>query len=245
MQGRRGQLLGPTNGRLGVCLVLALTSCAGATATSHYHYPRQAAHGRTETCPKVRAAPLRDGNVSPDAAKCSYADANGADVTHVAGKVLAEGGPGDPGTGVAEVHVSIHAIRKATFNPDDPGPSLARGVTDAQGNYSLRGMFVAGEYGLVVREPAGKRLSERVVRVSTGQQGSLRGIHIVIPVDPRLKADAAPQPKVRTDPTKFPPPRPPPEATPETAPKPGSDPTSSEPAPATSPLLRPRPPPGT
>ncbi len=59
--------------------------------------------------------PLRDGNVSPDAARCSYADANGAKVTHLAGKVLAEGGPGDPGVGVADVKVAVHAVEGPLF----------------------------------------------------------------------------------------------------------------------------------
>ena len=172
-----------------------LAACStGARANSHYRYPREVTYGRTSTCPDVRLPPLRDGNVSPDAARCSYSDANGAKVTHLAGKVLAEGGPGDPGVGVADVKVAVHAVEGPLFDPASPGKRLGHATTDAQGNYSVRGIFIPGDYALVVNEPTGEPLTFRVVRVEPDATGELRDLHVVIPIDPRLKAEAAEPP---------------------------------------------------
>lgn len=181
-----------------VILGLAL-GCTGARANNHYRYPREVSYGRTSTCPDVRLPPLRDGNVSPDAARCSFADANGARVTHLAGKVLAEGGPGDPGQGVAGVKVTAHALTGVGFDPAAPGKLIAHGSTDAQGNYSLRGVFVPADYALVVHEPTGETITYRVVRVEAEAIGEVKDMHVVIPVDPRLKADAALPPPARLD----------------------------------------------
>lgn len=240
--------------RLGpvAALVLpALVGCTGARANSHYRYPRDAAYGKPSSCPDVRLPPLRDGAVSPDAARCSYADANGARVTHLAGKVLAEGGPGDPGTAVPEVAVTVHAVTGPVFDVTAPGPVIAHTTTDAQGGYSLRGVFVAGDYAIVVREPTGERITERVIRVEPNALGSLKGLHVLVPIDPRLRAEAAEPPPPGADPrlrptpastavTPTPPPSPgatttPPASTPAAQPgKPGK--------PSPDPLLRMRPP---
>ena len=155
-----------------LCLALG---CTGARANSHYRYPRQVAYGRTSTCPDVRLPPLRDGNVSTDAARCSYADANGARVTHLAGKVLAEGGPGDPGVGVSAMKVTVHAVSSPLFDPSAPGPLIAHASTDAQGNYSLRGVFLPAQYAIVAHEPSGETIAYRVVRVEAdGISGRLK-----------------------------------------------------------------------
>ena len=61
---------------VGAVLLCLAVGCTGARANSHYRYPREVGYGRTSTCPDVRMPPLRDGNVSPDAARCSFADAN-------------------------------------------------------------------------------------------------------------------------------------------------------------------------
>ena len=149
--------------------------CTGVRANSHYRYPRQVAYGRTSTCPDVRLPPLRDGNVSTDAARCSYADANGARVTHLAGKVLAEGGPGDPGVGVSAMKVTVHAVSSPLFDPSAPGPLIAHASTDAQGNYSLRGVFLPAQYAIVAHEPSGETIAYRVVRVEAdGISGRLK-----------------------------------------------------------------------
>jgi hypothetical protein len=179
-----------------LCLPLG---CTGARANSHYRYPREAGFGRTSTCPDVRLPPLRDGNVSPDAARCSFADANGARVTHLAGKVLAEGGPGDPGQGVSGVKVTAHVLTGPVFDPAAPGKLIAHASTDAQGNYSLRGVFVPAEYALVVHEPTGETITYRVVRVEGEAIGEVKDLHVLIPVDPRLKAEAAAPPPARPD----------------------------------------------
>ncbi|MBK9753877.1 MAG: hypothetical protein IPO88_10300 [Nannocystis sp.] len=191
--------------RLASLASLALTlllgaACTGARANSHYRYPRDVAYGTPSTCPNVRMPPLRDGNVSTDAARCSYADANGARVTHLAGKVLAEGGPGDPGTGVNSVAVTVHSVAGPVFDPAAPGPVIAHATTDAQGNYSLRGVFVAGDYAVVVREPTGERIADRIVRVEPEAIGSLKNLHVTVPLDPRLKAAAVPPPTPPLDP---------------------------------------------
>ena len=175
-------------------------ACTGARANSHYRYPRDIAFGTPSTCPNSRLPPLRDGNVSPDAARCSYADANGARVTHLAGKVLAEGGPGDPGTGLAAVAVTVHAVAGPVFDPGAPGPVIAHATTDAQGNYSLRGVFTPGDYAVVVRETSGDRIAERIVRVEPEAIGSLKNQHVTVPLDPRLKAAAVPPPTPPQDP---------------------------------------------
>ncbi|HEY0132538.1 MAG TPA: carboxypeptidase-like regulatory domain-containing protein [Nannocystis sp.] len=190
----------PTVWCLAALLTLVTGCSTGARSNGHYRYPREAAYGRPSTCPDVRLPPLRDGGVSPDAARCSYADANGAKVTHLAGKVLAEGGPGDPGTAVPEVAVTIHPVAGPVFDVDAPGPSIAHATTDAQGNYSLRGVFVAGDYAIVVREPTGERITERVVRVEPNAVGSIRDLRVMVPIDPRLRAEAAGLPPASADP---------------------------------------------
>src|SRR5687767_11329968 len=123
-----GPSITPSVGRmprasLFVVLVVAIAGagCTGARANSHYRYPRDVAYGKPSTCPAVRLPPLRDGGVSPDAARCSYADANGARVTHLAGKVVGEAGPGDPGVGVPQVAVTVHAIKGPVFDVNAPG----------------------------------------------------------------------------------------------------------------------------
>jgi hypothetical protein len=174
-------------------LVAALAGCKGVRANSHYRYPREVSYGKPTTCPDVRIPPLRDGGVSTDAARCSYSDFNGSKVTHLAGKVLAEGGPASPGTGIAEVQVTVHAVRGRAFEVDDPGPAIARAVTDAQGNYSVRGVFEPGDFAILVREPTGEPIAQRIVRVAPEAVGSLKGLMVVVPLDPRLEA-AAPAP---------------------------------------------------
>lgn len=171
-----------------LALVIPLVACTGVRPNSHYRYPREIAYGTPSTCPNSRLPPLRDGNVSVDAARCSYADANGARVTHLAGKVLAEGPPGDPGTGIAAVAVTVHAVQGQVFDPAAPGPVIAHATTDAQGNYSARGVFTPGDYAVVVRETAGDRIAERIVRVEPENIGSLKNQHVTVPLDPRLKA---------------------------------------------------------
>ncbi len=192
-------------------LLLGLGACKGVRANSHVRYPREVTYGRTSTCPDVRMPPLRDGNVSTDAARCSYSDFNGSKVTHLAGKVVAEVGPASPGTGVAEVQVTVHRVQGRAFAVEAPGPALARSVTDAQGNYSVRGVFEPGDVAILVSEATGAPLATRIVRVDKSAVGSLKGLMVVIPLDPTIAA-----------------------ATPVVPPKPASD----EPAtpPATSPL---------
>lgn len=188
-----------TVGLLG--LLLGLGACKGVRANSHVRYPREAAYGRTTTCPDVRMAPLRDGNVSTDAARCSYADFNGSKVTHLAGKVLAEVGPASPGTGVAEVQISVHRVGDRAFQVDAPGPALARSITDAQGNYSVRGVFEPGDLAILVSEPTGEPLATRIVRVDKSAGGSLKGLMVVIPLDPTLAAARPADPPPATDTT--------------------------------------------
>jgi hypothetical protein len=226
-------------------LLCLAVGCTGVRANSHYRYPRQVAYGRTSTCPDVRLPPLRDGNVSTDAARCSYADANGARVTHLAGKVLAEGGPGDPGVGVSAMKVTVHAVSSPLFDPSAPGPLIAHASTDAQGNYSLRGVFLPAQYAIVAHEPSGETIAYRVVRVEADAVGAVRDLHVMIPVDPRLKAEAAAPPEPRSDARLRPPP-----VTPGTIPAapaapvtPGTIPaapaTQATPAPSTAPSTTP------
>ena len=184
----------------GLGLLALGPACTGVRANSHYRYPREIAYGTPSTCPNSRLPPLRDGNVSPDAARCSYADANGARVTHLAGKVLAEGGPGDPGTGISAVAVTVHAVKGPVFDPAAPGPVIAHATTDAQGNYSARGVFTPGDYAVVVRETSGDRIAERIVRVEPENIGSLKNQHVTVPLDPRLKAASVAPPAPPLDP---------------------------------------------
>lgn len=234
-----------------ITLAAVLAGCTGARANSHYRYPRDVAYGKPSTCPDVRLPPLRDGNVSPDAARCSYADANGSRVTHLAGKVIGEAGPGDPGVGVPAVAVTVHAVKGPVFDVSAPGPVLAHATTDAQGNYSVRGVFVAGDYAIVVREPTGERISERVIRVEKEAIGSIKDLRVLVPIDPRLKAEAAEPPPPSADPRLQPPvagvkvpanpgPASAPAATTTPAATPAAKPTTGKPAP--DPRLRMRPP---
>lgn len=204
----------PTSVRSRVWLVglVVLAACTGVRANSHVRYPRQVTYGKTTTCPDVRMPPLRDGGVSTDAARCSYADFNGSKVTHLAGKILAEAGPASPGTGVAEVQVTVHRVDGRAFVMAAPGPAIARSMTDAQGNYSVRGVFEPGDVAILVSEPTGEPLAVRVVHVEKTDGGSLKDLRIMIPLDPRLGvADAAPEPAVTPNPANpaTPPARPP------------------------------------
>src|SRR5688572_25731498 len=175
------------------------TACTGVRANSHVRYPREVSYGKTTTCPDVRMAPLRDGNVSTDAARCSYSDFNGSKVTHLAGKVLAEAGPASPGIGLAEVQVTVHRVSGRAFQVAAPGPAIARSVTDAQGNYSVRGVFEPGDLAILVSEPTGEPLAQRIVRVEKNAVGSLKGLMVIVPLDPTLAA-AAPPPAPVADP---------------------------------------------
>jgi len=233
----------PVRVAVGAVLLCLAVGCTGARANSHYRYPREVSYGRASTCPDVRLPPLRDGNVSPDAARCSFADANGARVTHLAGKVLAEGGPGDPGQGVAGVKVTAHALTGPGFDPAAPGKLIAHGSTDAQGNYSLRGVFVPADYALVVHEPTGETITFRVVRVEDTAIGGVKDLHVMIPVDPRLKAEAVEPPPARPDarlhPTPAAPAAPAPPATPAAPATSTAPATSSTPAAPVSPVKPP------
>lgn len=176
----------------------ALTACLGLglacqssrvrVETGSYRYPHREAYGRPMTCPDVRLPPLRDGNVSPDAARCSFADAQGSRVIRVAGKVLAEAEDrSSPGTGVADVDVAIHRLAGVSLNLDDPGPALARARTDAQGRYSVSGTFPPGNYAAIAREPADQRfLAYRMFVISEADTGRIDGVMITIPLDSRL-----------------------------------------------------------
>jgi hypothetical protein len=172
-------------------LPVGLGACKGVRANSHVRYPREVSYGGTSTCPDVRMPPLRDGNVSTDAARCSYSDFNGSKVTHLAGKVVAEVGPASPGTGVAEVQVTVHRVQGRAFAIEAPGPALARSVTDAQGNYSVRGVFEPGDVAILVSESTGAPLATRIVRVDKSAVGSLKGLLVVIPLDAALAAAAS------------------------------------------------------
>lgn len=165
--------------------IVAVGCTAGQTS---YRYPHQAAYGRPMTCPEVRMPPLRDGGVSPDAARCSYADAQGSRVVHVGGKVLAEGSDASsPGTGVADVEVGIHHLAGVSINLDDPGPRIAHARTDAQGRYSVSGTFPPGNYAAIAREPKdGRFLAYRMFVVAEGAVGRIDGVMITVPVDRRL-----------------------------------------------------------
>jgi hypothetical protein len=61
-------------------------------------------------------------------------------------------------------------------------------VTDAQGNYSVRGVFEPGDVAILVSEATGAPLATRIVRVDKSAVGSLKGLMVVIPLDPTIAA---------------------------------------------------------
>lgn len=169
------------------CMLGCSTGRATAGGGASYHYPHQAAYGRTLTCPEVRLPPLRDGGVSPDAARCSYADAQGSRVVGVTGKVVTAGeSASDPGLGAPDLAVGIHRMKGVVLNLDDPGPAVARARTDAQGRYSIAGTFPPGNYAAIAREADGRVLAYRVFVVAESAIGRIDGVMITIPADPRL-----------------------------------------------------------
>lgn len=176
----------------GLGLGLSLVACNSNRVTvgggASYRYPHQEAYGRTMTCPDARLPPLRDGGVSPDAARCSFADAQGSRVVHVGGKVLTEAeDTSEPGIGVADVEVGIHRLAGVSLNLDDPGPKIAHARTDAQGRYSVSGTFPPGNYAAIARQPQDQRfLAYRMFVVAEGAIGRIDGIMITIPLDQRL-----------------------------------------------------------
>lgn len=175
-----------------LALLLASVACTtGRRESASYRYPHREAHGRPMTCPQVRLPPLRDGGVSPDAARCSYSDAQGSQVVGVAGKVVAEGGPGDPGTGVGGIFLSIHRMEGASLNLDDPGRQVAHARTDPQGRYSVSGTFVPGNYAAIARDPEDDHvLAWRIFIVAENAIGRMDGILVTIPLDPNLAPEA-------------------------------------------------------
>ncbi|PCC75655.1 hypothetical protein SAMN02745121_00195 [Nannocystis exedens] len=176
----------------GLGLGLTMAACSSNRVTvgggPSYRYPHQEAYGRTMTCPDSRLPPLRDGGVSPDAARCSFADAQGSRVVHVGGKVLTEAeDPSEPGIGVADVEVGIHRLAGVSLNLDDPGPKIAHARTDAQGRYSVSGTFPPGNYAAIARQPQDQRfLAYRMFVVAEGAIGRIDGVMITIPLDQRL-----------------------------------------------------------
>lgn len=182
-----------------VCTLVWTLGCSTGRVTAggsaSYRYPHQVAGGRPLTCPEVRLPPLRDGGVSPDAARCSYADAQGSRVVHVGGKVVTEGeSAGDPGVGVGAVLVEIHQLAGVVLNLDDPGPAVAHARTDAQGRFSVAGTFPPGNYAAIARERDDRLLAYRVFVITAGDTGRLDGVMITIPADPRLTPGEVLQP---------------------------------------------------
>lgn len=172
---------------LGLCLACTSSSVQVGGSPS-YRYPHQEAHGRTMTCPEVRLPPLRDGGVSPDAARCSFADAQGSRVVRVGGKVVTESeDTSEPGLGVADVEVGIHRLAGVSLNLDNPGPKIAQARTDAQGRFSVSGTFPPGNYAAIARQPQDQRLlAYRMFVVSDSATGRIDGVMITIPLDRRL-----------------------------------------------------------
>jgi hypothetical protein len=176
-----------------LALLLACTAgCASGRSSpgnAHYRYPHEVSYGRPMTCPNVPLAPLRDGGVSPDAARCSFADAQGSRVVHVGGKVVTAGeSASDPGTGAGELDVDIHLLQGNSLNLDNPGPAIAHARTDAQGRFSAGGTFVPGNYAALARDRKDNRiLAWRMFVVPEGLTGRLDGVLITIPLDPRLE----------------------------------------------------------
>lgn len=178
---------------------LALASCLGLSLACNsaslavgggpsYRYPHQEAHGRTMTCPETRMPPLRDGGVSPDAARCSFADAQGSRVVNIAGKVVTESDDtSEPGVGVADIEVAIHRLRGVSLSLDDPGPRIAHARTDVQGRYSVSGTFPPGNYAAIARQPHDQRLlAYRMFVIAESAIGRIDGVMITIPLDRRF-----------------------------------------------------------
>ncbi len=164
------------------------TSCKGK---GQVVYPRKVAAGRPPGCPETNAVPLgadSDSMISADAARCTYADALGGSVTRVSGKVLAESGQaGVPDAGMAEIEVTLHKL-KGIINPENPGEQVGRSRTTTQGNYSVSSALRPGRYLLIARDPSsGQVLTHRAFDVSEQHEGPLTDIHIVVPLDPRLR----------------------------------------------------------
>jgi hypothetical protein len=172
-----------------LALPLACNSGRSRPGNASYRYPHQVAYGRPVTCPQSPLPPLRDGGVSPDAARCSFADAQGSRVVHVGGKVVTAGeSASDPGTGAGELDVDIHLLAGASLNLDNPGPVIAHARTDAQGRFSAGGTFVPGNYAALARDRKdGRVLAWRMFVVPEGLTGRLDGVLITIPLDPQLE----------------------------------------------------------
>ncbi len=171
-----------------LALLAALFACGCTASQRSYRYPHQAAYGRPSTCPDVRLPPLPGGGASPDAARCSFSDAQGSQVVHVGGKVVTAGETGsDPGVGLGDVEVGIHRMSGVSLSLDDPPPRLAHARTDPQGRFSVAGTFPPGNYAAIAREPKdGRLLAYRMFLIGEGAIGRVDGVMITVPLDPRL-----------------------------------------------------------
>ncbi|MCA9695117.1 MAG: carboxypeptidase regulatory-like domain-containing protein [Myxococcales bacterium] len=173
---------------LGVALALV-----GACKNHRAVWPRNVAHGAPSTCPENKFPPLGDTSekhiISPDLAKCTYTDALGASVLRVSGKVLtASDAPGDPGTGVPDVIVTVHRVDNHVV-VTDPGPRIAKSITTAQGNYSISSPFTPGRYLLIVHDrQTDAVLAHRILEIAGSDIEPKDDFHITIPVDPSLQA---------------------------------------------------------
>ncbi len=166
-------------------------------ALSCVSQPRRPAYGTPLTCPETRLPETLDGGTSPDAVRCSYADALGASVVHISGKVMLEQEVG-PGIGVPEVDLQIQRLGV------EGEPDISRARTDAQGGYRLSGVFEAGEYMISVHDEHGELLVRQRFEVSPEQTGKIEGLTVWLPLDPRLRGQVPPLTPSRNVPAQAP-----------------------------------------
>ena len=159
--------------------------------------PRRPAYGTPLTCPETRLPETLDGGTSPDAVRCSYADALGASVVQISGKVMLEQEVG-PGIGVRDVELQIQRLGV------EGEADISRARTDAQGGYRLSGVFEAGDYMISVRDENGELLAHQRFEVKLQQTGAIEGLTIWLPLDPRLRGPVPPIPPSSTVPVPVP-----------------------------------------
>jgi len=168
------------NSRQGAAWLLCALVAGGCVSQ-----PRRPAYGTPLTCPETRLPGTLDGGTSPDAVRCSYADAIGAAVVNISGKVMLEQEVG-PGIGVPEVELQL--LRLGV----EGEPDRSRARTDAQGSYRLSGVFEPGDYMISVHDERGDLLVRQRFEISEHQAGKIEGLTVWLPLDRHLRGPLPP-----------------------------------------------------
>ncbi len=163
---------------------MGLAALALACKGEGLNYPTVVAEGRPTHCPEGRVVDTGAGPYpTPDAIRCSYADAQGKGETKVRGSVYGEQPGMFPGQPLEAVLVTVHEIE----SDKRPGKQLGKARTDAQGHFTLAAMLPSDTYLVIARDDEGRELA-RAFLTSDDRNPNVPKIQLLVPLDPEIKA---------------------------------------------------------